>query len=252
MVTINAVERTFKLIECLSENPAGKRVLQLAAESGLPPSTAHRVLQTLARAGYVSQDPDNGPYKLTGRLLDVASRAVTGRPLRVEARRYLERLRDLTGESAHLTVLDGKEAITVESVLSNERNLIDCRVGERPPLHCTAVGKCLIAFKPQNKLEEIISTLELVRFTDHTICTVAGLKDDLARVREVGYALDWDENEFGVRCIAAPVRDASGDVIASIGVSGPAIRITDDKRDFLAAHVSSVATDISRDLGWTA
>jgi len=247
---IQAVERALRLLECLSADPSGKRLSQLAEEAELAPSTAHRVLQTLVRAGYVSQDSRDGRYRLTGKLLDVASRIAIGKDLRVQALPHLRRLRDLTGESSHLAVLDGDQALTVESVLSTERNLVDCRVGERAPLHCTAVGKCLIAFLPPDKLEERLSTLELTRFTEHTICTVVGLQENLAEARQKGYATDWDENEIGVRCIAAPVRDAYGEVIAAAGISGPATRITRQGVNELAAHVLDAAWEISRVAGY--
>ncbi len=248
--TINSVRRAFQLIEHLSEDSSGKRILQLAEESGLPPSTVHRVLRTLSGAGYVRQDRDGGRYRLTGKLLDVASRGVAGRTLRAEALPHLSQLRDATGESSHLTVLDGGEPLTVESVLSAERILIDTRVGERPLLYCTAVGKCLIAFVDRDKLEEVLSSLDLERLTEHTISTVSGLRDELANVRKLGYAVDWEENEIGVRCIGAPVRDVSGTVVASVGISGPAARIAHDKREHLARSVVAAAMDISLGIGY--
>jgi len=250
MVNIQSVERALRLLEHLSENHGGKRLVQLAQESGLPPSTVHRALQTLSVAGYVCQDSTAGLYRLTGKLLDIASRAIAGRDLRAEALPQLKTLRDLTGESSHLVVLDSDRAVTVESVLSSERNLVDCPVGERVPLHCTAVGKCLIAFLGSDGLESTLSQLELTRSTANTICTVSGLRDDLASVRELGYAVDWEENEVGIRCVAAPVRGASGDVVAAVGISGPATRITEKSRNGLADHVVSVALAISRAIGY--
>lgn len=244
---INAVRRTLQLIERLSEDSSGKRVLQLAEETGLPPSTAHRILQTLSSAGYVRQDANTSVYRLTGKLLDIGSRAVIGRNLREEALPVLRRLRESTGESSHLVVLDGCQALTVESVLSEERNLVDCRVGERAPAHCTAVGKALTAFLPD--VEDFITGLELVRYTEHTICTVAALREELTRVRQMNYAVDWEENEIGIRCIAAPVRDAGCEVVAAVGISGPALRMTDTNLDALARKVMDAAGEISRTIG---
>lgn len=246
--SINVLQRALQLMECLSESSGGKRILQLAEDAGLPPSTTHRILQTLAAMGYVRQDSINGVYRLTGKLLDIGGRAVVGRSLREEALPHLRRLRELTGESSHLVVLDRKVALTVESVLSEERNLIDSRVGERAPVHCTAVGKCLIAYLPE--LEDFLSRLELKRFTDNTVCTVSGLLEELTRVREQGYALDWEENEVGIRCIAAPVMGASCEVVASLGISGPAVRVTEETLEKLISQVKGVACDISQAIGW--
>lgn len=246
--SINVLQRAFQLIERLSEDSGGKRILQLAEDSGLPPSTAHRILQTLACMGYVRQDPSNSVYRLTGKLLEIGSRAMVGRSLREESLPHLRKLRELTGESVHLSVLDGDKALTVEVLLSEERNLIDNRIGQREPVHCTAVGKCLVAHLPY--LQDFLPRLELARFTDNTMCTVSALNEELVRVREQGYALDWEENEVGIRCIAAPVRDASGTVVASSGISGPAVRVTEEKCDELISHVVAVARDISLAAGW--
>lgn len=245
--TVTAVERAFLLVERLAEGPSGKGVLQLAKEAGLPPSTAHRMLYTLSSAGYVRQD--GGSYRLTGKLLDLGSRAVTGRDLRRDSIPFLTRLREETGESAHLVVLDGGTGLTVESVLSEARNLVDSRVGERSPLHCTAVGKCLIAFLPD--LEGFLSGLELTRFTEHTICTAAGMMVELDRVRETGCAFDWEENELGIRCVAAPVYNSAGAVVASIGISGPAMRIADEDRRRLAEIVIETGAGLSRAVGFS-
>lgn len=244
--SINVLQRAFRLVERLSENSSGKRIVQLAEDVGLPPSTTHRILQTLAQMGYVNQDT-TGAYRLTGKLLDIGGRAVVGRSLREESLPHLRKLRELTGESVHLVVLDAEKALTVEAMLSEERNLVDSRVGQREPLHCTAVGKCLMADLPD--LEDFASQLELTRFTEKTIYTLTSLLEELARVRQQGYALDWEENEVGIRCIAAPVTDSNCTVVASVGVSGPSVRVTDDKRDTLIQHVKNAANDISRSVG---
>lgn len=249
--SIQAVERALRLVELLADNGMGRRLADLSEESGLAPSTTHRALQTLTKVGYVCQDNGSGLYRLTGKLLEVASRGVGGRLLRREALPHLERLKGLTRESLHLVVREDRRVLTVEAVLSEERNLVACKVGETAPLHCTAVGKVLMAFIPEEELHGFILSLEMPRLTDNTICTVSGLESELARVREQGYAVDWEENEIGVRCIAAPVRDISGNVVAAVGISGPTTRVTDAKRAELAGHIVAIAGDISRSIGYS-
>jgi DNA-binding IclR family transcriptional regulator len=248
---VQAVGRALRLIERLADDPSGRRLADLAVESELAPSTTHRALQTLAKAGFVSQDPGTGLYRLTGKLLEIASRGVGGRSLRDEAAPCLQRLRELTGESSHLAVREGNSVLTIEVVLSEERNMVTSCVGEREALYCTAVGKVLLAFMPEEQLENSILNLEMPRLTDNTICTAAALRNDMTLVRKRGYALDWEENETGIRCIAAPVRDMTGDVIASVGITGPAIRITDDKLGELAAHVMRIAGELSTAIGYS-
>ncbi len=247
--TINSVERTLRLIEHLADNSGGKGIVQLAGETCLPPSTVHRALQTLCKTGYVSQEKASGRYRLTAKLLEVSSRGLVDRSLRKEAAIPLSRLRDQTRESAHLAVLDQGSVVTIESFMSTERNLISCQVGERLPLHCSSVGKCLLAYLDDSEFDRLVTQTELPRFTPETICVPAELKEELARSRARGYALDWDEYDSGVRCIAAPVRDMHGKVIAAVGISGPDSRITKETLPELVSKVIGAADAVSRALG---
>lgn len=247
--TINAVERTLRVIERLAEDPEGKGLVQLAGETDLPPSTAHRVLHTLCKAGYAAQEKASGRYRLTAKLLEVSRQGVVSRSLREAALAPLSHLRDETRESAHLAVLDQGLVVTVESFMSTERNLIECRVGERMPVHCSSVGKCLLAYLSETALSRLFGEITLTRHTPHTLCDTEGLQQDLATVRARGYALDWDEHEVGIRCMAAPVRDAAGKVVAAAGISGPSARITEETLPRLAQAVIDAADAISRAIG---
>ncbi len=246
---VHSVQRAFSLIEAISDDAAGKGVLQLAEETQLPPSTVHRALRTLCRIGYVAQETRSERYRLTGKLLAVAAHGLTGKNVRMEAARFLPGLRDATRESAYVAVLDGMEAVTVEAFPSPHRNLVECRLGERHPLHCTAAGKCLLAFQQQDQLENMLARMELVRCTPYTLCSVAELRRHLEQVRQAGCALDWDEREEGIRCIAAPVRDASGVVAAAIGISGPNTRLKEENLPELTAQVTGSAREFSHALG---
>ncbi|MBI5095292.1 MAG: IclR family transcriptional regulator [Candidatus Hydrogenedentes bacterium] len=246
--TINAVERTLRLIEGLSQNPNGKGIVQLAGETNLPPSTVHRALQTLFKAGYVTQEKASGHYRLTTKLLEVSRQGVVNRTLRQAALAPLSNLRDATHESAHLAILDSGSVVTVESFMSTERNIIECRVGERLPVHCNSVGKCLLAFLGEASLNRVLGEIELTRYTPQTICTLTGLKSELETVRLRGYALDWDEYETGIRCVAAPVRDPFNSVVAAVGISGPSSRITEKVLPNLTTCVVAAADTISQAL----
>lgn len=248
-VTIKAVQRTFRLIEALAEDAEGKGILQLAKDTGLPASTVHRMLHTLSDVGYITQARSNDQYRLTTKLLEVASRAVVGPGLKAVAAARLPQLRDATRESTHLAVLEGRQVVTIDSYLSLERNLVDCHVGEQLSLHSSSVGKVLLAHLPSAKLDSLLDQLELKRYTPHTLCTRAEVRAELDRVQSQGYALDLDEVEIGIRCIAAPVRDGSGAVVAAVGISGPSTRLTDERLKGLIEQVVAAARDISLALG---
>lgn len=248
--TIFSVERILGLMELLSEMPEGAGVLQIASASGLPPSTVHRMVRVLCAAGYARQDHQTDRYLLTPKLFEIGSRVVDRMDLRTVGAGHLRQLRAETSETAHLCILDGLSALCIDSAVTTSRNRIESPIGHRDPLHSTAVGKAFLAFSTPEVAADLISRLELSRFTVHTLCAPGELKEDLQRSRERGYALDWDENELGARCIGAPVFNHTGELVAAIGISGPSVRITDARRDALARCVIGAAEGFSKDLGY--
>ena len=248
--TIYSVERVLGLIELLAELPEGAGIAQIAHASGLPPSTVHRMLRVLCSAGYMRQDCESDRYMLTPKLFEIGSLVVDRLDLRSVGGPHLRQLRADTSETAHLCILDGLSALCIDSAVSANRNRIDSPVGHRDPLHSTAVGKVFLAFATPEEAADRISRIDLPRYTSHTICTPGELKEDLQATRDQGYALDWDANELGVRCIGAPVFDHTGSLVAAVGISGPSVRITDDRRDVLARCVTDSAENFSKDLGY--
>jgi IclR family KDG regulon transcriptional repressor len=248
--TIHSVDRVLGLIELLSQQPEGAGVGQIAQASGLPPSTVHRMLRVLCAAGYARQDCESDRYMLTPKLFEIGSRIVDRLDLRSVGGVHLRQLRAETSETAHLCVLDGLSALCIDSAVSPNRNRIDSPVGHRDPLHSTAVGKVLLAFARPEEAADTMSRLDLPRYTPRTICAPGELKQDLAITRDRGYALDWDENELGARCIGAPVFDHTGSLVAAVGISGPSVRLTDDRRDVLARCVVDAAENLSKGLGY--
>ena len=237
--TIYSVERVLGLMEILSEHPDGAGIAQIANASGLPPSTVHRMLRVLCAAGYTRQDCESDRYMLTPRLFEIGGRVVDRLDLRSVGGAYLRQLRADTSETAHLCILDGLSALCIDSAVSANRNRIDSPVGHRDPLHSTAVGTAFLGFAKPEEAAEMISRLDLPRYTPNTICTPGELKQDLQVVRDRGYALDWDENELGVRCIGAPVLDHTGEVVAALGISGPSVRIPEARLDILVFRRTS-------------
>lgn len=163
---------------------------------------------------------------------------------------FLRRLRDLANETVHLVVMDGGQCIYVEKVECSQAVRMHSTIGSRVHAHCTAVGKSMLAYLSQEQVEEILGRHGLPARTSHTITDKKRLLEELAQVREQGYAVDDVENEEGIRCVGAPIFDHRRKVVAALSVSGPAFRLTKERVRELAPHVKATALAISRQLGY--
>lgn len=148
---VQSVERALKILERVAEYPDGMGVIELAKKMNLPPSTVHRFLFTLMKNGYIKQEMSTERYKIGYKILELARKTLGSQNLRSIALPYLKNLKEKTGETAHIVVLDGESGICIESVESSENNRTCSPVGTKNPLYCTAVGKVLLAYLPQNK-----------------------------------------------------------------------------------------------------
>lgn len=218
---VQSVERALDLLEALSHG-GPKGVSELVRTTGLPLGTVHRLLATLTERDYVRQDAER-KYAVGGAALGLAdageqSLAALGRP-------YLARLTALTGESCNLAVLQGQEMVYIAQSPSPHSLRIFAEVGRRVPLYNTAVGKVVLARMGRPEAIDLLRNTSLAAATPHTITTPARLQDELDRVERMGYAIDEQERELGVRCIATAV-PAPGPLRAAISVSGPAERFS--------------------------
>ncbi|MDB5084386.1 MAG: IclR family transcriptional regulator [Bacilli bacterium] len=247
---IKSVERAFQILESVSLAKNGIGVTELANELKMYKSTIHRVLTTLVQSGYVEQDTDTGRYKLGYKLVEVSSRLLNNLDVRREALPYLQELAEYTNEVVHLVVMDQGQAVYIEKVEGSETIRMHSRVGTRAPVHCTGVGKAIIANLPFKQVREIIKTHGLARHTPNTYITEESLLEELQRVREQGYALDLEENEVGITCVAAPIWDHKGNVVASISVSGPTMRMQPERLRDLTKLVKKIGLKVSARLGF--
>ena len=248
--TVQSVERSLDILEALAEmGEAG--IAQLSARVGLHASTVHRLLSTLIGRGYVRQNPETGRYLLGLKPLDVARAIRNHLDLRMEALPILRELMRRSGETANLAVLDDHHIVYLEQVSSPGWMLrMFVQVGARAPLHTTASGKVLMAHLPEPELRQLLSSYELIPYASRTIVDMGVLLSELEEVRRKGYATDHGEHEEGVSCIAAPVRDYSGRVVAAISISGPWIRITPEREPDLVPLVVEACARLSAALGY--
>lgn len=244
---IQSVGRALDVLEVLAEEGGDVGLSDLAARTGLPYGTVHRLLRTLASRGYVRQNDDR-KYALGAALLRLGDAAE--RLFALRARPYLAQLVDISGETANLAVLEGDAAVYASQVQSRHRLRIFAEVGRHVLPHCTAVGKILLAWRSEDEVERILRRTGLPRRTSHTITRLPAMLDELSKVRAAGYARDNGEEEIDVHCLAVPVwqPDPSGGrdrVVAAMSISGPASRIDGLAVDDLVERMHGVAAAFS-------
>jgi IclR family acetate operon transcriptional repressor len=218
---VQSLDRAFELLEHMAAAGGEVALSQLAAASGLPVPTIHRIVRTLVASGYVLQLPSRR-YALGPRLIGLGESA--SRTVEAWATPHLLALAETSGETANLAMLDGDMVVYVAQAPSSRHNVrMFTEVGRRVFAHCTGVGKALLAQLPGDEVRRIVATAGMPARTDHTITDVGLLLDELERVRTRGYAVDDGEQELGVRCVAVTV---PGSPTSALSVSGPASRVT--------------------------
>lgn len=243
--SVQSLERAFALLEALSLHPQGAQLTELAAATGLHKSTAHRLLGSLAGLGYV-QKADSGRYRLTLRLFEISGRAVDSIDILEAAKPFLEELRDTTGETAHLVVREGCDIVYVYKAESRQSSFrMFSRIGMRRAMYCTAAGKSMLAALPDSEIAAVWQASNVVAHTPHTIVTLEALLEEIAHIRALGYALDNEENELGVRCIAASIPSYTGGPSAAFSLSAPLVRMPDERIPALATEVLAIHKKIS-------
>jgi IclR family transcriptional regulator, acetate operon repressor len=219
---VQSIARVFDLLETMADLGGIVTLSELAHRSGLPGPTIHRLVRTLVDLGYVRQEPSRA-YALGPRLVRLGEGA--GRLIGTWATPHLRRLVDAVGESANLALLDGDEIVYAAQVPGLHSMRMFTEVGRRAGMHCTAVGKAMLAAMPPDRASEILRRSGLAARTAHTITTLEAMQDELSRIRERGYALDEGEQEVGVRCVAVTLPGEPAR--AAISVSGPSTRMTE-------------------------
>lgn len=227
------------------------RLTDLAAEVGLSKSTVHRFLVTLESAGYVEQDAETGQYRGGLRLIELAGRVLARAELHSVAIDEMQGLQRRTAETVNLVLLREGQAVYVAQAHSQATLRHDLGVGRRAPAHCTAAGKVLLAFNP-DAVEAVVRGCGLPALTERSIVSPDELRRHLRHVAAQGYAVEVEEHEPGACCVAAPVRDSAGRVVAALSVSGPAMRLTPERLSATVPEVIAAAWSISRRLGCAA
>jgi IclR family acetate operon transcriptional repressor len=241
--SVRAAERVADLLDSLQAATDGLSLVALAAATGMPKSSVFRYLATLESRGYVEKDGDTGNYSL-GPALPSASRYYD--VLATRTRPVLERLRDRFEETANFAVLDGDRVVYVQIVESARAMRLAARRGDHDYAHSTAVGKAIAAQQSDDAVRTLLRASGMPARTPRTITRVDDFMDELARVREQGYAIDDEENEQGARCVAVALTGTR--VAAGISISAPAVRLSHEQAQGVAKALSDEARRLSRRL----
>lgn len=249
---VQSVERAFALLEHVAAREE-IGLAELGRETGLQPSTVHRLLATLVRCGYVIQDGANGRYRLSHKVV-----ALAGNPelrtarLRTTARPHLQAIRDATDETTNLVVLEGLSAAYIDQVESSRAVRMFTEIGRRAVAYATGGGKAMLAFRPDKELAALYDAEPLPARTDHTVTGADGLREEFERIRACGYAVEREEYETGVGCLGAPILDDAGHAAAALSLSAPLARLHALDLDAVGPMMARHAAEIARQLGYRA
>ncbi|EST51975.1 IclR family transcriptional regulator [Brevibacillus panacihumi W25] len=251
MSNVQSLERALTLLNVLSEYPEGIQITRLSEQVGLSKSTTHRLLATLVHMNYVVKDEETEKYKLGFQLIYLSRNILNSIDVIQIARPFLEKLCHDVNETIHLCIDDNGEVMYIDKIESNQTIRMFSRIGSRAPMYCTGVGKVLLSGMSEETYRKVVSGIDFVARTAKTITSADALAEEVALVKNQGYALDNIENEEGIRCIAAPIFDFQGKIIASFSISGPSNRITMERvQDELVRRIRETSQEISRQLGY--
>jgi IclR family KDG regulon transcriptional repressor len=248
---LSSVRNAARLLKVFLSREESIGVSELARRLGLAKSSVHRLLSTLAAEGLIEQNLATGGYRLGIVVFELGEAVRVHLDLHAAAGPVLASLREQTGESSQVGVLDGAHVVYVDRLESSQSLRLFTETGRRVPLHCTSSGKVLLAHLPEASLHELLGRLELTPLTPRTITQAPALLAELAAVRRRGWAEAVDERELGVASVAAPVRDADGRVVAAVSIGAPTIRLGAARRRELGGVVLEAGEAISRRLGWS-
>ena len=246
-----SVQRAIDVLLAFTDEESEWGITELSDALNIPKSAVHRTVVNLEMRSLLERNPVSKKYRLGLRAFEVGMRARRCTVVQQVARPLLEELAHQTGETASLAILSGAAVLLLDTVESSRALRAALPVGQRRPVHCSSVGKALIAWLPDHEVNRIVEETGLTRYTPNTITDVERLHQELAAVRKRGYALDMEEFEEDLRCVGAPIWDDTGTVLASISISGPIGRFDSSTLPDLIGVVRATALAVSRKMGYS-
>lgn len=247
---VQSAERIFQVMEMLAEN-GEMGLMEISAALGLHKSTVHRLLMSLVYMGYARQDEASQKYMLSYKIVNMAGKILERMDVLQVAKPYLERLSDLSGEAVHLVQREGNQILYIYKIEAKVGTIrMVSHVGMIHPMYCSGVGKAIMATLPEWEVKQVWNESVIEKKTDKTITDYDEMLRELEEVKAKGYALDDEENEKGVRCIAACLYGYQKEVKYAFSISGPTSRMTRDRVKELSVDVKKVQKELSAELGY--
>lgn len=246
----SSIEKAFAILSVFSQN-GGRFELGVGEISKIlkmHKSTVHRFLRSMEKVGVIERNNETGKYRLGLKLYELGNSVSLKKIMVDRARKYLEDLHWYLNETVNFATLKNGEVVYLDKIIADRNFVIISEVGKRLPAHCTGLGKAMLAFLPESDVKRIIKEKGLKKFTKNTITNKKDLFEELKKIRECGYAIDNEEIEDGLRCIAAPIFNGDGEVIAAVSISGPSSRINETTYEEYSKHVIKTARLISEEL----
>jgi IclR family KDG regulon transcriptional repressor len=247
---INSILRASSILRCFLGGKTSYSISELAIQLGLDRSTTYRLLLSLEKCGLVEKDKKTGEYSLGLGVFEIGNTYLRQMDLLKVSKPIMTELALKVQETVHLAVLSDTQIVYVDKVDSPRTLGVMSKIGQRGPLHSTALGKVLLAFQPEGESSRIMKQIKLKPFTANTISSRTKLMAELKKVRRQGYAFDFTESEQGVECIAAPIRNHVGDTVAALSISGPQRKINTPQEKQYISQVTEAAALISSKLGY--
>ena len=248
--TMRSVAQVLRVLDYLETCSAGASVTEVAEALDVHKSTASRLLASMRTEGYVTRSELTGQYSLGIRVVELAKAKLDQFDIRTHARPYLEELSRRTEETIHLAIMEGDRLVYIDKIDTTHIFVMRSRIGSRIPAYCTALGKAILAALPESERNAIMEKTQFRAYTPKTITKPKVLKEHLQEVARQGFAFDDEENEEGMRCVAAPIRNHSGEVVGAISVSAPIFRMPEEKMHETGLLVKEVCAGLSASLGY--
>ncbi|MGB1310362.1 MAG: IclR family transcriptional regulator [Leucothrix sp.] len=245
------MDRAFLLLNQLADSKAetGMSLAELSAASGLANSTTHRLLVSMKHLDYVEYNAVHGLWSIGVKAFSVGNAYLRKRDFIAQARPYMRELVAETGETSNIAVLKGDKHVFVGQIECSEVMRMVVQIGSEGHLHAAGVGKALLSALPEDEIRHIAERTGLVRLSEKTITSVDDLLQELEKIRSVGYSFDDEEQTNGLRCIASNIYNEYGEAIAAVSISGPVVRLSDDRIGYLAETVKDKADMITKVIG---
>lgn len=246
--SVQVLDRSLKLLELVAEAD-GAVLTDLADRSAMAPSTVHRLLTSLAQHGMVAHDGETGAWTIGVKAFEIGTAYLRFRKLGTISRPFLKRLMEESGETANIAIEEDGDVVFISQAESHAPMRAFFRPGRRGPIHASGIGKAILSTWADSQIETLLTGRSLQHFTDKTRDTLPKLLTDMAEIRSRGWSIDDEEHTLGMRCVAAPIFDEYGEAVAGISVSGPAVRLPDEKVAALGPVVRAAAGELTKAMG---